>query len=127
MGFTFFCCLLFAILPSNAFHRVSTIELKQNQNNLQYTSIPRTSASVQYALNVLDYGAKGDGTTDDTASFKSAFDAATGQGGAIIFAPTGTYLFNGQLMIPSGVSLIGSYLNVPSHSFPKTVRDHFIL
>ncbi len=36
----------------------------------------------------------------------------------MVYAPTGLYLFKKQLVIPSGVSLIGSYLSVPSHLYP---------
>jgi hypothetical protein len=39
-------------------------------------------------INVKDYGAKGDGTTDDTAAFQSAVNEAAGK---ILFIPSGTY------------------------------------
>ena len=70
--------------------------------------------------NVLDYGAVPDGNTDNTIAFSSAFKAAQSNGGGIVFASSGQYLFNGQLSIPTGVSLMGSYLTVPSHESPKT-------
>lgn len=70
--------------------------------------------------NVLDYGAKGDGSTDNTQAFKAAFNAASAGGGGYVYAPTGRYLFLGQLSIPDGVSLTGSYLSVPQHEKPKT-------
>lgn len=41
--------------------------------------------------NVLDYGATGDGTTDDRASIQSAIDAAGAAGGGIVYLPPGTY------------------------------------
>ncbi|AIQ60673.1 glycosyl hydrolase family 28-related protein [Paenibacillus borealis] len=58
-------------------------------------------------INVKDYGAKGDGTTDDTAAVQNALHAASVQGGGVVFAPEGTYRLNGHLVIPTGVTLRG--------------------
>jgi polygalacturonase len=43
--------------------------------------------------NVMNFGAVGDGLTDDTAAFQAAHDALPSSGG-VIYAPPGTYLFN---------------------------------
>jgi len=66
--------------------------------------------------NVRDFGAKGDGATDDTAAFQSALDAARKGGGGIVFAPAGKYLFKGNLKIPSAVTLEGTFRCVPAHN-----------
>ena len=63
---------------------------------------------------VLDYGAKADGKTDDTASFQAALDAAAAKGG-IVFAPAGTYLIAGSLSVPQGVTLRGVW-DAPHHA-----------
>ena len=63
---------------------------------------------------VLDYGAKADGKTDDTASFQAALDAAAAKGG-IAFAPAGTYLIAGSLSVPQGVMLRGVW-DAPHHA-----------
>ena len=52
--------------------------------------------------NVLDYGAVGDGVTDDTAAIQAALNA-----GKIIFFPYGQYLITSQLIAPPEVSLTG--------------------
>lgn len=51
-------------------------------------------------ISVLDFGAKGDGLSDDTASFNAAIAA----GAKIIHVPTGVYLVH-NLVLPEGVTL----------------------
>src|ERR1700739_2408459 len=50
-----------------------------------------------------DYGARGDGTTLETASLQRAIDAAAAAGGTVTLKP-GTYL-TGSLFLKSGVTL----------------------
>jgi len=49
---------------------------------------------------VRDFGARGDGHSDDTAAFQRALDAAGRAGGATVFAPRGAYRFAGRLNVP---------------------------
>jgi hypothetical protein len=58
------------------------------------------------AFNVREYGAAGDGDTDDTAKIQAAIDAARATGG-IVFFPPGTYS-TGRLILYSRVHLRGS-------------------
>src|SRR5262249_42551945 len=64
---------------------------------------------------VLDFGAKGDGQTDDTAAFQKALDAAGAAGGGVVYAPRGKYLLAGHLNVPNGVTLRGVWESVPAH------------
>lgn len=56
--------------------------------------------------NVLDYGAVGDGVTDDSA----AFQAAVNSGASTVYVPvpTSAYLVNTPVKVPSGVTLMGA-------------------
>ncbi len=62
-----------------------------------------------------DYGAKGDGQSDDTAAFQKALDAAGKAGGGTVMAERGNYFFAGHLVVPNAVTLAGMWQSVPSH------------
>ncbi|MGC8666942.1 MAG: glycosyl hydrolase family 28-related protein [Chthonomonadales bacterium] len=80
-------------------------------------------------VDVTSFGARGDGTTDDTAAFQRAMDEAAKSGGGTVLAPRGTYLFKGHLDVPSAVTLQGIWTSVPSHNgirdkgLPKPTDD----
>ena len=52
-------------------------------------------------FNVKNYGAVGDGTTDDYTSVTNAISAAHTAGGGIVYFPTGTYRINSQIVMPN--------------------------
>jgi hypothetical protein len=56
-------------------------------------------------LNVKDYGAKGDGVTDDSAALVAAVAALSA--GGILHVPPGTYIVRSQLSLPSGITVQG--------------------
>lgn len=61
----------------------------------------------QRAANVKNYGAIGDGTTNDTASIQSAIDDVESAGGGIVEIPAGVFRAKG-LIIPSNVTVRGT-------------------
>ncbi|WPV67930.1 glycosyl hydrolase family 28-related protein [Chitinophaga sp. LS1] len=57
------------------------------------------------AFNVKTYGAKGNGSQDDTEAFKKALTAA--HDGGIVNVPAGNYILSEGLVIPNGVMVKG--------------------
>jgi hypothetical protein len=70
------------------------------------------AGSVRDWLNVLDFGAKGDNSTDDTAAIQAAL-AACPMGG-IVYLPAGAYRTSAPLTIPPAVTLQGTHTNLMS-------------
>jgi len=50
------------------------------------------------SFQVHDYGAKGDGVTDDTAAFQDAANRIAALGGGVIFVPAASYAFQARLL-----------------------------
>lgn len=59
------------------------------------------------AVDVRAYGAKADGTADDTAAVAAALAAASAAGGGTVYFPAGTCV-TGTQTLPSGVTLAGA-------------------
>jgi hypothetical protein len=67
-------------------------------------------------LNVKDFGATGDGTTDDTAALQAAINAAQAQRKALYFPPadvTQVYKVTAELNITAPISMIGDSMFSP--------------
>ncbi|CAB4121673.1 Right handed beta helix region [uncultured Caudovirales phage] len=57
-----------------------------------------------YYISVKDFGAKGDGTTDDTAAIQAAVNACNGKQ---LYFPFGTYLVSSIIDLVSDLSIVG--------------------
>lgn len=79
-------------------------------------------------LNVKDFGALGNGTSDDTASLQAAVDAAVAAGGGSVFFPLGRYRITSSITVTgkpvklSGVSPTASAIET-SHNIDMVVID----
>lgn len=71
-------------------------------------------------VNVLDFGAVGDGVTNDTAAIQAAIDyageLASTNGGGVVFIPKGVYVVSELILTWRNVTLMGEtgYLSQPS-------------
>ena len=58
---------------------------------------------------VKDFGAKGDGKTDDLPAFQAALAAAKTANSCAVFVPKGTYYLSDFLVLGEGITLYGAY------------------
>lgn len=98
-------------------NRITDLETKIKQDNL--VTQPQLDAFKQavndkvikgldiHGLNIKNYGAVGDGTTDDTKAFQTVLDKAENGSIKRILLPDGKYLITKPLVIPDNVDLIG--------------------
>jgi hypothetical protein len=64
--------------------------------------------------NVADKGAVGDGLKDNTAVFQQTLDDAAKAGGGVVHVPAGKYRIDGNLKVPAGVALQGTFQTPPT-------------
>jgi len=80
-----------------------------NYNEGGVNAVTNTVQSkLQESISVKDFGAKGDGTTDDSTAIQNALNAIS-TGGALFF-PTGTYKYGTQLTATISASATGVYI-----------------
>lgn len=63
------------------------------------------------------FGAKGDGTTDDTVAINSAIGAVGAAGGGCVYFPPGQYVISANIVVKSGVTLCGNERFAPGPTF----------
>jgi len=81
-------------------------------------AVPVAYINYPDSVSIMEFGATGNGTTDDSAAFITAFAALSGSGVAL-FVPAGTFYVNTtaplnpgvQLKLGAGASITGQYAN----------------
>ncbi len=64
------------------------------------------AATCQTIYNIRDYGAVGDGVTDDAVAIQQAIDRCTGDGGGTVLIPRGHTFVSGPIQLKSNVNLL---------------------
>jgi hypothetical protein len=126
--------LLFLLLSSatcGAFAQTATTVPGPASNDALLTSTsPQSSAGPVSAPNltvsVLAYGAKVDGTTDDTTAWQNAINAVSAAGGGVVQMPKGTSR-TGQLSVPSFVTLKGTGYQSSTLMLANGANAHMIV
>lgn len=87
--------------------------ITSNAVNVQYdpagTGAVSTNvqAKLRESVSVKDFGAVGDGVTDDSAAIQAAIEAVRNSGGGVVNIPAGTFKAN-DLVLYTGISLVGA-------------------
>jgi len=58
-------------------------------------------------VSVMDFGAVGDNTNDDTAAIQAAVNAVLAAGGGTVYVPPGSYKVTATITLGASVSIVG--------------------
>lgn len=90
--------------------KLGTTDLTADRTFTFPDSAGKMALASDLVYNVKDYGAVGNGSTDDTSAIQSALNAAYSAGGGIVFMPQGTYIVdpNPGLQVKTNTTLYGT-------------------
>ncbi|KAL2208244.1 beta-1,3-glucanase [Sarocladium strictum] len=118
-------------IADDVVHRNASVRMDASATNWWFGNIERTGrvpfgSNSDYPVfrNVKDYGAKGDGSTDDTVAINAAITAGGGRCGdgcdsstttpALVFFPPGTYIVSKPLQQYYYTHMIGDLNDIPT-------------
>jgi parallel beta-helix repeat protein len=76
-------------------------------------------------INAKDFGAVGDGQTDDTQALQSAVDSIQRTGGRV-FVPSGLYMVSEPVILTDGITLMGAGMGMTIFKIPDEHNDDII-
>src|SRR5262249_54548973 len=74
-------------------------------------------------VNVKDFGATGNGSTDDTSAINAAFASLSQSTGTVVFPP-GTYKVTDTIVCGHNGAGAQSHINIVGHSAPTTILQY---
>ena len=90
--------------------------------------VPSPPPGESHVFTVTDFGAIGDGVSDDTDAFQDALDMAgalaNSVSGCVVFIPTGVYRMNSDIVVPEYVELRGINDN-PTNGYGRSILALF--
>ena len=102
------------IIVASADNTPDVLSVVSNYYKLKSDSSKTTGLKWQReeVFNVVDYGAVGNGSTDDTLALQATIDAAELNGGGVVFLPKGIYKITSELVhniadVGGGVMIVG--------------------
>lgn len=92
-------------------------------SDIAYPRIEKTKYNTLSVIvadtNVKNFGAVGDGETDDTAAFVAAM-SSLGSNGGMVYVPAGRYKLSGSIVIPANVILQGDFADPKVYGASET-------
>lgn len=89
-------------------------------------TVPSSSSTGPDWYNVKDYGADGNGVSDDTAPIQAAVNAAFNAGGGVVYIPTGTYKLTAAITLKNRVTVRGDGDYVTNIVQSSTTANGFV-
>lgn len=83
------------------------VQLAGELGGVGSTATSPTVKNMYRVFNVKDYGAIGDGSTDDITAIQNTINAATAANGGVVFFPAATYIISSSIVPKSNVTLMG--------------------
>ena len=80
----------------------------QSSGPVTYNWVAQTDDRTRGFYNIRDYGAVGDGSTDDTLAFRSVMAAVASNNGGTLTIPDGDYIITAPIALPSGITIQGT-------------------